>query len=418
VGKPEPQSGGASARFSTPHFSSKTSAVRTALAEDEISSEDAFYRPTSKRPLSDRPNLGNVPLRERRNPQLDEDEEDEPFLRSHRRVAVRRGFLPRSRWGRIGFAAGALIFMAGLAWLGYVVRNFAAHDPRFRIDSSENIQVLGNSEVTQAELLSVFGGDMGRNVFFVPLNERRAELERLAWVETATVMRLLPDQLRVSVTERTPIAFVRTGNTIGLVDRDGVILTMDPKTMAAKHYSFPVVTGIVATDPPSARATRMKLYQRFIADLDWGPETLSSQLSEVDLSDPEDVKALVPSDGIDLLLHLGDQDFLARWRNYQRHLAEWKAQYPRLASIDLRYERQVVLDMRKDAPPNSASSSGAEPTPESVPDAAAKTGADGNVDTASTMTTAKKPTVASRKARAKAKPRGVARTSYSQPGGN
>jgi cell division protein FtsQ len=93
----------------------------------------------------------------------------------------------------------------------------------------------------------------------------------------------------------------------------------------------------------------MKLYQRFIAELDAGGEKVSSQLSEVDLSNPEDVKALVPSQGSDLLLHFGDQDFLPRWRNYQQHLAEWKQQYPRLASIDLRYERQVVLEMEKGA---------------------------------------------------------------------
>ena len=176
------------------------------------------------------------------------------------------------------------------------------------------------------------------------------QLERLPWVETATVMRLLPNQLRLSVTERTPIAFVRDGSTIGLVDRDGVLLAMAPQTMAAKHYSFPVITGITANDPPSTRAARMKIYQRFIAEIDSGGEKLSSQLSEVDISDPEDVKALVPSDGNELLLHLGDQDFLTRWHNYQQHLAEWKAQYPRLASVDLRYERQVVLEMRKDAP--------------------------------------------------------------------
>lgn len=278
-----------------------------------------------------------------------EDDEDEPFLRSSRRVAVRRSLLPRSLWGRIGFALGSVVVMGGLAWMGVEVRSFAAHDPRFRVDSSDNIQILGNSEVTKPELLSVFGGDMGRNVFFVPLNERRAELEQLPWVETATVMRLLPDQLRVAVVERTPIAFVRNGNEIGLVDRDGVLLPMAAKTLAAKHYSFPVVTGIAPSDAASTRAARMKIYQRFIAELDSGGDKISSQLSEVDLSDPEDVRALVPSEGSDLLLHLGDTDFLARWRNYQQHLAEWKAQYPRLASVDLRYERQVVLEMQKGA---------------------------------------------------------------------
>ncbi len=331
------------------------------LVDDELSGEDAFYRPAADRPVSGRPNLGSVPFRDKKSTRLDDSDEDEPFLRSRRRVAVRRGILPRSRWGRIGFAAGAIILLGGLAWLGYIVHNFAAHDPRFRIDSSENIQILGNSEVTQAELLSVFGGDMGRNVFFVPLSQRRAELERLPWVETATVMRLLPNQLRVSVTERTPIAFVRAGNTIGLVDHDGVLLTMAPETMAAKHYSFPVITGITANDPPSTRAARMKIYQRFIAEIDSGGERLSSQLSEVDISDPEDVKALVPSDGSELLVHFGDQDFLVRWHNYQQHLAEWKAQYPRLASVDLRYERQIVLEMRKEAPAATTQKAAASP---------------------------------------------------------
>jgi cell division protein FtsQ len=316
---------------------------------DDPSTEDSFYRPATRKPAASRTNLGPVPFRDKKKHAFDA-EDDEPFLRSRRRVAVRRGILPQSVWGRVGFTVGALVALGGLVWLGYTVRDLAVHDPRFRIESSENIQLLGNSQVTEPELLSVFGSDMGRNVFFVPLRERRAQLEQLPWVSTATVMRLLPNQLRVAVTERTPIAFVRNGNTIGLVDRDGVLLTMPPEMMAAKHYSFPVVTGVSEKDPASTRAAQMKIYQRFISEIDSAGEKVSSELSEVDLSDPEDVKALVPAGNEELLLLFGDEDFLARWHNYQQHLTEWQAQYPRLASVDLRYERQVVLEMRKEAP--------------------------------------------------------------------
>jgi len=354
VAKTDGQSGRVS-----PRFSAASNVRAAALPDENDANPDAFYRPVAKKPVLELRNLGVEPFRERKNPPSD-DEQDEPFLRSSRRVAVRRGILPRGRWGRIGFAVGSIIVAGGLAWLAMAVRSFAAHDPRFRIDSSENIQILGNSEVTKAELLSVFGSDIGRNVFFIPLEERRSGLERLPWVEAATVMRLLPDQLRVAVVERTPVAFVRSGNQIGLVDHEGVLLPMDPKTMAAKHYSFPVVSGIVAADPPSTRAARMKIYQRFLAELDSADQRLSSQLSEVDLTDPEDVRVLVPSEGSDLLLHLGDQSFLARFQNYQRHLAEWKAQYPRLASVDLRYERQVVLEMQKGASISSAQDPGAK----------------------------------------------------------
>jgi cell division protein FtsQ len=397
MGKPETQPGRNPTRFSP-----SASANDVAFAEDEAS-EGAFYRPAPKRPVSGRPKLGKVPFRDSQTPQL-EDEDDEPFLRSRRRVAVRRGFLPRGRWGRIGYAAGAVALLGALVWLGYAAREFAAHDPRFRIDSSENIQILGNSQVTQPELLSVFGGDMGRNVFFIPLQDRRAELERLPWVQSATVMRLLPDQLRVSVTERTPIAFVRNGNTIGLADREGVLLPMDAKTLAAKHYSFPVITGLAPTDAPSTRAARMKLYQRMIAELDSTGEKLSGQLSEVDLADPEDVKAIVSTQSADgesdLLLHLGDQDFLARWRNYQQHLAEWRAQYPRLASVDLRYERQVVLEMQKGTPPT--------PNPE-----AAASGA----NSAPAQQLVSKP-AAHQKAAAKLKTHPLLRSNHLQPGAN
>ena len=396
MGKPETQSGRVPTRFS-----SKTSDARTALAaaelDEELSGEDAFYRPPTRRPASERTNLGSIPFRDKKSPQLDD--EDEPFLRSRRRVAVRRGFLPQGRWGRIGFAAGAVVLLGGLAWLGYAVRNFAAHDPRFRIDSSDNIQILGNSEVTQAELLSVFGGDMGRNVFFVPLTQRRIELEHLPWVERATVMRLLPNQLRLSVTERTPIAFVRDGSNVGLVDHNGVLLDMAPETMAAKRYSFPVITGITANDPPSTRAARMKIYQRFIAEIDSTGEKLSSQLSEVDISDPEDVRAFVPSDGNELLLHFGDTDFLNRWHNYQQHLAEWKAQYPRLASVDLRYERQVVLEMRKDTPAGSAADKSAKAAEAPTSQASPKT-------------------VAANHSVGRAKPHTAAHPNHPQPGGN
>jgi cell division protein FtsQ len=210
---------------------------------------------------------------------------------------------------------------------------------------------MGNSQVTRSELLSVFGSDLGRNIFFIPLGTRRAALERLPWVEHATLMRLLPDQLRIAIVERTPVAFVRQGNTIELVDAHGVLLHLPPALMAAKQYSFPVVSGISPKDPLSVRAARMHLYQQFVNDLDSGGAKVSNQLSEVDISDPEDLWALLPAQGSDIQVHFGDSDFLARYRSFQQHLPEWRQQYPHLASVDMRYEDQVVLDMAKQTDP-------------------------------------------------------------------
>ena len=233
-------------------------------------------------------------------------------------------------------------------------------DARFRIDTASSIQVLGNSQVTRPELLSVFGGDIGRNIFHVPLALRRAELEQLPWVEHATVMRLLPNQLRVAVTERVPVAFVRAGNQIGLVDRQGVLLDMPPAMMAAKRYSFPVVTGVTARENSEERASRMRLYAEFMDALSSTANPAVSQLSEVDLSDPEDVRVLLPSAGSDLLVHFGSEDFAARWQRLEEKLPGWRQQYPRLAGVDLRYQRQTVLEMARpvdqEAEPSGAGS--------------------------------------------------------------
>ena len=115
--------------------------------------------------------------------------------------------------------------------------------------------------MTKAQLLSIFGGDVERNIFTVSLAERRAELERLPWVEHATVMRLLPDHLRISIVERTPVAFVRQGSHIGLVDESGVLMDMVDGCDWGAQYSFPVVTGISADEPLSTRAARMKIFR-------------------------------------------------------------------------------------------------------------------------------------------------------------
>lgn len=255
--------------------------------------------------------------------------------------------MPRTLWGRIFSGAGVLLFFAVLIAIFLAVRSFFLHDPRFVVESSSYIESAGNAHVTRAQLLSVFGEDVERNIFNIPLAERRAELEQLPWVEHATIMRLLPNHVRVLITERTPVALVRQGTQLGMVDASGVLLDIPADTPGDPHYSFPVITaGIAATDPLSTRAARMKIFGQFMGDLDSAGENISKKISEVDLANPEDVKALIFEGSSDVLVHFGDSDFLARYRKFEQHLAEWRTQYPKLSSVDMRYDRQVVLDMQ------------------------------------------------------------------------
>jgi cell division protein FtsQ len=259
---------------------------------------------------------------------------------------------PKNPWwrpsgvvGRWLLAAGAVLVLSSLIASGVMLKKYLGRDSRFRIAGAGNVQAAGLAQVTRADLLPVFGEDIGRNIFFVPLSERRKQLEQIPWVQSATVMRLLPDQLRVNIVERQPVAFVRQGQHIGLVDASGILLSMPAAAMAQHHYSFPVVTGIESGDTAASRKERMAVYERMIGELDANKQNLSDQISEIDLTDPEDARILMPEQGADILAHMGDDHFLDRYQRYKTHIAEWRQQYPKLAAVDLRYDEQVVLKM-------------------------------------------------------------------------
>jgi cell division protein FtsQ len=281
-----------------------------------------------------------------------DDDEADDVRRVPRRVKFAAArtpwWRPRSTFGRLLLGTGAFLVLAGMVTVGIVVRNFLTRDRHFRIPGAASIQSSGLSEVNRTEVLPVFGEDIGRNIFFVPLSLRRKQLEAIPWVQKATVMRFLPDRLSVSIVERTPVAFVRQGSQVELADADGVILSMPPAMMAQHHYSFPVVTGINAQDSLASRRARMATYQRFLAELDQNNQHLTEQVSEIDLSDPEDLRAVMPEQGSDILAHFGEDQFLRRLQIYKEHIAEWRGRYPKLIGVDLRYNGEVPLEMATD----------------------------------------------------------------------
>lgn len=308
--------------------------------------------------------------------------DDEGFPRLNRPryddAPPRPWWRPASTVGRVFLGLAALTVLGGFIASVLLLRRSIEHDARFRIAGSSNIQATGLVEVSRAEMLPVFGEDIGRNIFFIPLAERRKQLEQIPWVQSATVMRILPDQIRVSVVERQPVAFARQGDQIGLVDANGVLLSMPAAAQAQHHYSFPVLTGIDARDSQAGRRTRMAVYQRMMADLDSGGEHISQQISEIDLTNPEDARVLMSEPGADILAHFGDDHFLERYKRYKANIAEWRQQHPNLAAVDLRYDSQVVLKMGAGAAQSTAQAIDSAATHSTeVPAASAGSTADG-----------------------------------------
>ena len=292
-----------------------------------ISQEDLY-------PLADEPGREDGRL-------LDLDVEQEPpFLRVQKRVSVRRGSLPKKTVTRLtwGAVALAIVFVCGIGVAA--LYHYGERSWRFRVESSDDIDISGLQNVTRSQVMEVMGGDIGRNIFFVPLAQRKAQLEQIPWVESASVMRFIPNRLKVEIHERTPVAFARVGSRILLTDAGGTLMELPGR----KKYSFPVIVGMNSGEPPSTRSARMKIYNDVVSQLDAGGARYSQELSEIDLSDPDDVKVTANNHAGEVLVHLGSSHYLERYKIYVTHVQEWQQQFDKLESVDLRYDRQIIVN--------------------------------------------------------------------------
>ena len=271
-----------------------------------------------------------------------EAEQESPFLRGQKRVSVRRGSLPKKTANRLMWVGVALVIFAILGVFAAGLYDYGKRSWRFRIDSSDQIEISGAEHVAHGQIMEVMGGDIGRNIFFVPLAQRKQQLEQIPWVESASVMRFVPNRLRIEIHERTPVAFARIGSHISLIDAGGTLMEL---ALGGKHkYSFAVIAGMNAGEPLSTRAARMKNYNQLVRELDSSGAHYSQELSEVDLSDPEDVKVIAADSNGEVLVHLGSGNYLQRYKTYVTHVQQWRQQFDKLESVDLRYDGQIIVN--------------------------------------------------------------------------
>ncbi len=276
--------------------------------------------------------------------------EESPFLRGQKRVSARRSSLPKKTASRLLWASLAAAILCVVAVIAAGLYEYGERSWRFRVESSDNIEITGMQNVTKAQIMEVMGADIGRNIFFVPLAQQKTQLEQIPWVESASVMRFVPNRLKVEIHERTPVAFARVGPRISLIDAGGTLMDLPQK----HKYSFPVILGMNPGEPLSTRAPRMRAYNELVQDLDSGGARYSQDLSEVDLSDLENLKVRVNDPAGDVLVELGSSEYLKRYKTYVSHVQEWRQQFQKLESVNLRYDNQVIVNPDMEGRPKQA----------------------------------------------------------------
>jgi cell division protein FtsQ len=302
-------------------------------------------------------------------------EEEPKYLRRQKPLEIKRRKFGRKAWKT--YARVAIWSSAGLvaAFLAYSCWHFLYTAPEMALIHPDQVAIKGMGGavlhyVRAPRILEVFAADRGKSVLSVPLDARRRQLESIPWIEEATVRRALPNRIQVEIKERAPIAFLREGGDMALIDVHGVILDRPVEG----DFDFPVVTGIQAGMAPENREQRMQLFSGFMQQAEAVSPGAARQISEVDLSDANDLRATITglqggdSSGLSgdaaaqadapLLVHFGDGDFQTKYANLVANIGKWRATAGRLESLDLRFKDEAVGN------PDTTVASRANPAPQ------------------------------------------------------
>jgi cell division protein FtsQ len=231
------------------------------------------------------------------------------------------------------------VVLLGSLFLFHRLEQFLIRDPRFALPGVDGepsgLQIAGASHASRAQIERVFSIDLGRSVYLLPMSDRRDTLRTVDWVKDATIARLWPNRVVVRVEERKPVAFVTLGpSRFALIDEDGVILPPAPD-----RFTLPVLTGVRASDALADRRDCVRRMLRLTKDL--GDN--ARNISEVDVSDRDNLKVTAPRDGHIITLLLGDHDFARRYVLFLNHYAEIKRNRPNVGTLDLRLDDRITV---------------------------------------------------------------------------
>jgi cell division septal protein FtsQ len=263
-----------------------------------------------------------------------------PARRDGREADRSRSFSPRALFGYVPSALKVVLAILALmaAFIGYRV---AASAAMFQVAS---IDVTGTSRTSAEEIEGLTRRAVARTgVWRADLSAISAELGRLPGVRRAIVSRVLPDRLRVRVTERIPVAVVHTANGhLVWADDEGVALgEMKPADRVPSFF----IRGWNEEGTEDARKENAERVKKYLeATREWDAAGLSERVSEINLMDVRDVRAQLAGSDSQIEVRLGGKDLGGRLKAELQALDEYK-QTPRGSSItyvDLQGGRIIV----------------------------------------------------------------------------
>jgi cell division protein FtsQ len=214
------------------------------------------------------------------------------------------------------------------------------------------VQIEGCRHADARKIESIIRNDFSSNVLQIDLQRLRARLEKEPWVRRIEIRRVLPATLVVKVRERVPSVIADIGGNLELLDDEGFLL--DHYDAASGRLDVPVFSGLRGDDAAAYKvfqednSSRVRTGVQVLAEFAAGSPELARALSEIDLSDPANIKVLLVDDTA--VVSLGDHDFLKRLQMFMSNMNQYnelKAQGKDISEVDLRFDSQIVFRLRK-----------------------------------------------------------------------
>jgi cell division protein FtsQ len=139
---------------------------------------------------------------------------------------------PRASLPRAGLGAAAIIVLASIAYAMLVheqliaalftdTREWAARASGLRVGT---IALTGNHHVSREEVLASAGITGATSLVFLAVEEARERLKRNPWIADATLLKLYPRELQITIKEREPFALWQKQGHVTVIADDGTVL--------------------------------------------------------------------------------------------------------------------------------------------------------------------------------------------------
>jgi cell division septal protein FtsQ len=198
-----------------------------------------------------------------------------------------------------------------LSILGYLGLQSVTASKFFEVKA---VDVRGTERSSREDIARIASASAEKTgVWNADLPEIKAKIERLPFVKTAAVSRVLPDGLSVHIVERVPIAVLKLSGGNVLVDNESNILA---KANEAEADLPVILTGWDEAKTEKAakeNLERVKLYQRMLDE--WREVGLISRVQSVDLADLRDPKAITEDAGNLVTISIGRESFGQHLKN-------------------------------------------------------------------------------------------------------